>query len=149
MSKNLDTQPTTSIDDARRVFCDKLAGAIQAGALRFQIRFIRRDEAIENVWIYVFQKDTWHKRDDLAFPMELAASLRDQMDMVSTREYADAWNCRRIDHPDRTDFELTFRQPALEHAITGDLKSFLNGCLFHGHHDSGKNQRRRIRFEGR
>lgn len=148
MSKKSETQPATSVDDARRALCDKLAGAMHAGILRFQIRFIHPQEDVENVWLYVHQKDAWQKRDDLAFPTELAASLFDQMEMVSSREFADAWNCRRIDHPDRTDFELAFRHDAISHALAGDLKSFINGCLFHGHHDTGKNQRRRIRFEG-
>ena len=149
MTTHVESQPALAVDEARRELCQRMATAMRAGAVRFQLRFLRQNDVVSEVWLYTYQSHAWQKRDDLAIPARLSPSLWDQMEMVSSREVADFESCRRVDHSDRVDIELSFRREAIESHLTGDLESFLNGCLFHGHHDSGQDSRRRMGFRGR
>jgi len=137
------------IDEARRELCQRLATAMRKGVFRFQLRFVHRDDVIQDLWLYTYQSREWEKRDDLALAGDLASALWDEMEIVTSRNVADFGSCRRIDHSDRTDFELTFRREKVENHLAGDLESFLKGCLFYGHHDSGKDSRHRMGFRGR
>jgi hypothetical protein len=141
--------PVATLDDARREFCQRFATAIREGGSGIQVRFLKVNQEITEAWIYVYHEHEWRKRNDLAISAHLVGVLWELLESLSTREFADAWTCRRAEHSDRTDFELKFHREALEQHLEGDLESYLNGCLFHGHHDSGKDERRRIRFQGR
>ncbi len=149
MSSKVNSLANLADDKARYELCARLAEAMNAGAFRFQIRFLRSDDAFGDVWIYVYQSHEWKKLHDYSFPTELIPSLWNQIEMISTRKYSDGWACLRSEHPDRVDFKLMFRRKALEGHLTSHLESFLEGCLFHGHHDSGQDSRRRIRFQSR
>lgn len=141
--------PAAAMDEARREFCQRLAQAIREGTSGIQVRFLRVNQVTTEAWVYVNREHEWRKRNDLALSANLADMLRDQLEHLFTREYADAWTCRRTEHNDRTDFELKFNRESVEPHLAGDLESYLNGLLFHGHHDSGKDARRRIRFQDR
>ena len=141
--------PAATMDDARRELCQRLAVAMREGGFGIQIRLLRVHEATTDAWIYVNRGHEWQKRNDLALPVQLAEMVQELLEHLTTREYADAWTCHRADHSDRTDFELKFHREAVEPHLKGDLEAYLNGLLFHGHHDSGKDARRRIRFPGR
>jgi hypothetical protein len=151
MSKKSETPSTAAVDDTavRRDLCKQLADGMRSGVFGFQFRFVRSGEVISEAWLYDYQEHHWHKRGSLADSPEVARELFHQIEMISTREFADTWSCRRIDHADHTDFELKFHREAIQAHLEADLESYLMGCLFSGHHDSGPNQRRRIRFEGR
>lgn len=143
--------PKSKSDDTRDVrheFCRVVAVGIREGAYGCQARFIRKDEEISDVWFYFYRNHQWHKRDEFAVAAAAAAELFSQLEMVASRDVADAWNCRRVDHHDRTDFELKFQPESLQSHLNNDLESYLMGCLFSGHHDTGKDARRRIRFQG-
>ena len=148
MSITLESQSVSADDNARNEFCHRLADAMRTGVFRFQVRFLRHEGVLGEVWLYVHQSHEWVKQHDDDFPPELVPNLWAQMEMIATRKYADSWACLRADHPDRTDFKLMFRRKFVERHLKSNLESFLNGCLFHGHHDSGKDSRRRIRFRG-
>lgn len=141
--------PAATMDEARRELCQRLAVAIREGNSGIQIRLLRVNQATTEAWVYVHREHEWRKRDDLALSANLAETVRELMEHLVTREYADAWTCHRTDHSDRTDFELKFHRESLEPHLAGDLEAYLNGLLFHGHHDSGKDARRRIRFKDR
>ena len=140
--------PAAAIDQARRELCQRLTEAIREGASGIQVRCLRVNQTNTEAWVYVNCEHEWRKRNDLALSTNLADILQDQLEHLSTREYADAWTCRRTEHSDRTDFELKFHRESIEPHLAGDLESYLNGLLFLGHHDSGKDARRRIRFQG-
>ena len=145
MSHDSDSQPVLNHDDVQRELCQRLAVAMRTGIFGFQIRCIKQGESGPEAWIYVHQDHQWEKRDDLALPSSLTSDLLEQMELISTREYSDAWTCRRISHSDRTDFELKFRREHVESHLDNNLESYLYGALFLAQHDSGKDARRRIR----
>jgi hypothetical protein len=149
MTKPVDHQKSTDVDGVRHSVCAKLAKGMQLGAFGFQFRFIRRGGIPVEAWVYCHQDHEWRKRDDITFPADVAEELFDEFEMISKRDYADDWSCRRIDHSDRTDFELKFRREAMDSHMQNGLESFLMGCLFYGHHDSGEDSRRRIKFRSR
>ena len=148
MTTHVDS-PAATMDDARREFCQRLAQAIREGGSGIQVRLLRVNQAMTEAWVYVNHEHEWRKRDDLALSANLAEMLRELLEHLCTREYADAWTCHRAEHSDRTDFELKFHRETVEPHMAGDLEAYLNGLLFHGHHDSGKDARRRIRFKDR
>lgn len=141
--------PVATMADARRELCQRLADAIRDGGSGIQVRFLRVNQANTQAWVYVNHMHEWRKRNDLALSAHLANLLQDLLENLSARECADAWACRRVEHRDRTDFELKFHRESVEPRLDGDLESYLNGCLFHGHHDSGKDARPRSRFQVR
>lgn len=151
MSKKSDTQSMAVVDDTvvRRDLCRKIADGMRSGAFGFQLRFVRSGDEVLEAWIYDYQDHQWRKRGTFTDSPVIARELFHQIEMISTREFADNWSCRRIDHSDHTDFEIKFHREAIEAHLEADLESYLMGCLFSGHHDSGLNERRRIRFEGR
>lgn len=148
MTTHVDS-PAATMDEARRELCQRLAEAIREGGSGIQVRLLRVNQATTEAWVYVKREHEWRKRNDLALSANLAEMLRELLEHLCTREYADAWTCHRAEHSDRTDFELKFHRETVEPHMAGDLESYLNGLLFHGHHDSGKDARRRIRFQGR
>lgn len=141
--------PAETADDARRELCQRLATALREGSVGIQVRFPRVDQEIKEAWVYAHHEHEWRKRNDLAVPSHLAGVLEELLENLITREYADTWTCRRSDHSDRIDFELKFNRDSVVEHLEGDLESYLNGCLFHGHHDSGKDARKRMRFKER
>jgi hypothetical protein len=149
MAAKSESDPDMFVDETRQKLCQLLATAMREGASRFHLRFPRRDDEIEGVWFYTHQSNEWNKRDDLAMPQRLVPALWDQMENVSSRNVADYGSCRRVDHADRTDFDLTFHRADYEQHLAGNLESYLNGRLFYGHHDSGKDSRRRMTFKTR
>lgn len=147
MTTHVDS-PAVMMDDARRELCQRIAEAIREGHFGIQVRFLRVNPATTEPWVYVIREHEWRKRNDLALPVNLTEVLQELLENLASREYADAWTCHRAEHSDRTDFELKFHREIVEPHLTGDLAAYLNGLLFHGHHDSGKDARRRIRFQG-
>ncbi len=140
--------PAATMDEARRELCQRLAEAIREGGFGIQVRLLRVGQMATEAWVYVRREHEWQKRDDLALSANLAELVQELLEHLATREYADAWSCHRTDHSDRIDFELKFHRESIEPHLTGDLAAYLNGLMFHGHHDSGKDARRRIRFQG-
>lgn len=136
------------VDLARRQICNILAKGMIDGTYGFQFRFIRPHEQLIESWVYFYSEHEWRKRGDFSVIGSALEPLFDQFEIIARREFADDWTCRRIEHRDRVDFELKFRREAVESYPQNELESFLAGCLFHGHHDSGKDARRRIRFHG-
>ena len=145
MTKHVDS-PAGTLDDARRELCQRLATAIREGSSGIQVHLVQADQDIKEIWVYVHREHEWRKRNDLALPSHLGELLEELLENLTSRDYADTWSCRRTDHSDRTDFELKFNRDSVAAQLEGDLAAYLNGCLFHGHHDSGKDARRRIRF---
>lgn len=146
MSKSIQiTMPDT--DEVRRAACKAMAQQIRSGAFDFQFRFHRRDGVPVEVWLYQHVDRQW-KKIEFQFPANAVAELYEQMSVLAKRDYADDWSCHSIDHCDRTDIELKFRRERVEPQIERNLESYLLGCLFYGHHDSGLDARHRIRFQG-
>ncbi len=139
------SKPTATMEEARRQISQRLAAIIREGHLGIQVRFVQEGET-SLIWVYTESEHEWKKRDDFALSPHLAEPLWDLLEGLSTQDYSDAWTCHRVEHRDRTEFELKFRRASLEPHITGDLESYLLGCLSHRHHDSGADSRRRIRF---
>lgn len=151
MSKQINQSATTSMNDvdvARHRICNILAQGIIGGTCGFEFRFVRPHKQFIESWVYFFSEHRWHKRDEFTEHGNAVAALVDQFEMIAKREFADDWTCRRVEHSDRVDFELKFRREAVESYPQNGLETFLVGCLFQGHHDSGKDARRRIRFQG-
>lgn len=149
MSKPPATTESKS-DDAREVrqeFCRIVGLGIREDAFGCQARFIHDDDAISDVWFYFYRNHRWEKKDEMTVATAAAPELFRQLELVASREVTDAWHCRRVDHHDRTDFEIKF-QPAPLQGHLNDIESYLMGCLFSGHHDTGKDARRRIKFQG-
>ena len=137
------------VDDARHALCHSLAEGLRGGATAFQVRFHQVKDLPAEAWVYSHVKNDWHKRDDFSIGVPLVAELFDQCVTLASREYADVWTLRRTDHRDRTDFELKFRHEAIAEHLNDGLEKYLMGCLFLGHHDSGKDSRHRMGFRGR
>ena len=151
MTKNHESQAVVDIDALRRDLCQKMADGMRLGVFGFQIRVLHPGDSPTEAWLYVHQEHEWRKRTDVQFSATAAKGLLDELEHVATQEHADDWTCRRIEHSDRTDFELTFRREGVQSHVDdkpGHLESFLVGCLFFGHHDSGKDSRHRIRYQG-
>lgn len=147
------TQQTSSASAAdttkiRQDICKDLAAGIHAGAYGLQFRFLHKDDTVSDVWLYRYHGHEWHKQRDYSVDAADMPGLYDQLELIASREFADVWNCRRIDHSDRTDFELKLNPESMQAHLNANLESYLMGCLFSGHHDSGKDSRRRIRFQG-
>ncbi|HEY0981804.1 MULTISPECIES: hypothetical protein [unclassified Schlesneria] len=150
MSKKLEQNAAASIDEvdvARNQICNILAKGMSGGTCGFEFRFVRPHQQFTEAWVYFFSEHQWHKQDEFTEHGNVVATLVDQFEMIASREFADDWTCRRVEHSDRVDFELKFRREAVESYPQNGLESFLAGCLFQGHHDSGKDARRRIRFK--
>lgn len=139
--------PAATMEDARCELCQRLAEAIREGGSGIQVRLLRANQVATEAWVYVNRDHEWRKRNDLALSAHLVEMLQDQLEHLCTREFADAWTCRRTEHSDRIDFELKFHRELVVPHLKGDLESYLNGILFRGHHDSGKDARRRIQFK--
>jgi len=148
MTTHVDPLAAT-MDDARRELCQRLAEAIREGGSGIQVRLLRVNQATTEAWVYVNREHEWRKRNDLALPANMAELVQELLEHLATREYADTWACHRAEHSARIDFELKFHRESVEPHLKGDLEAYLNGLLFHGHHDSGKDARRRIRFQDR
>lgn len=146
MTKAINDSKSQSTNQIRNNFCEQLATKIRSGTDRFLIRFTRRDATPIECWIYARQNHQWQKCDDLSIDSNVVSPLLEDMESVSHRDVSDAWSCRRVDHQEHVDFELQFRPMKLESHQDGDLESFLLGTLFCGHHDTGKDSRRRIQF---
>jgi hypothetical protein len=147
-NKRSDTSSTDSVDVARHALCHSLAGGLCSGATAFQVRFHRTKETPTETWVYSRARDDWRKRDDFSLSGPAIAELFEQCVTLANREYADIWTLRRTDHGDRTDFELKFRHEAIAGHLDDGLEKYLMGCLFLGHHDSGKDSRHRMGFRG-
>jgi hypothetical protein len=134
------------VDEARHQLCHGLATGIHEGNCSFQIRIQQPHGIPVEAWIYTQVDHEFRKRNDLAIAPELAGVLMLQLETLAGRDFTDAWSLRRADHHDRIDFELKFRHDVVSSHVTDNLESYLYGCLFHGHHDTGKDARHRIGF---
>jgi hypothetical protein len=135
-------------DKIRRDLCKKIAEGLHDSTFGFQLRLVGKDQIFSDAWLYRFRDHEWKKDRESVCESSAIAELFRQLEMIASREVADAWNCRRINHSDRVDFELKFHPESVNGHLNGDLESYLMGCLFYGHHDTGKDSRRRIRFQG-
>ena len=140
--------PEATNADARHALCRHLVQTIREGEIGMKIRFVQTDETTRELWVYTNRQHAWTKRDDLIVPLHLATAMQSLLEGLAKQEYADAWTCHSTKHSDRIDFEIKFSRESIEPHVKGDLESYLNGCLAHEHHDSGKDSRRRIRFQG-
>jgi len=147
MAKN-STLSMSALDEARRELCKSLVASIQEGDVGLQVRFLRNEEEVSEAWIYTRKEHEWTKRNDLTVSQSLLQPMCTLLEGLSRQEFTDPWMIRRTSHSDRIDFELKFHRDAIEPHLNRDLESFLIGCLSHGQHDSGKDARRRIRFQG-
>ena len=138
--------PAPSIDEARRELCERLTRAIREGETGLQVRLVQSGNAKNDVWVYTQQQHEWKKRDDLAISALLAEPLENLLEGLFKQKYSDAWTCHRAEHSDRVDYELKFARESITPHVTGDLESYLTGCLSHAHHDSGQDSRRRMGF---
>lgn len=134
------------VDEARKQLCQRLADGLRGGACSYQVRFQLTKGTPTEVWIYAHSDHDWRKRDDLPIRPAFAGELLDQFEMLSKRDFSDVWSLRRVEHSDRIDFELKFRHDVVTPHLGAGLESYLLGCMFLGHHDSGKDARHGIRF---
>lgn len=148
MSQRAIHETAANVDTIRRKICAALAEGMKSGVLGFQFRFIERDGLHSEAWVYHHREHVWHKRAICADSAAVAEAMYDEFEAIARRDYKDDWTCRRVDHGEHTDFELIWRREAVESHPQENLESYLEGCLFYGHHDKGLDARRRIRFQG-
>jgi hypothetical protein len=134
------------VDEARKQLCHGLAQAMRCGAFSFQVRIHRPHGEPAEAWLYAHADHEWRKRNDLPIAPAVAGDLMEQLEMLVKRSFSDVCSLHRTDHSDRADFELKFRQDVVSPHVGDGLESYLMGCLFLGHHDSGKDARHQIRF---
>ena len=139
----------TTVDQARNELCRHLAQLMVTGAHSFRIRIFLSDGEPVRGCLYTYRSHAWRKVEDVDLSQEIVAALGEQLDLLVSREHADAWSARQREFADRRDVDIRFHRDAIDPHRNGNLASFLLGCLFLGHHDSRKDVRRQMRWRSR
>lgn len=129
MTTKNDVRAFLASDDARMQLCECMGDALRAGVVNFRFSFIRQTELIRDLSIHAFQHHIW-MRLDIRTSDDVTNRLWLRLSTVADRETTAIWDCRRVEHPGQTDFELSFHPRVVARGLSGDVESFLNRCFF-------------------
>lgn len=133
------------IDEARQVIGREFARMLNGGRFHVRVRVLRKDGASTAAWFYSHHDEGWHKEPEEITDRELLAAIEETLEMLVSREHADAWSTHRHTTADFQDTDVRFHGEKLVDRMGDKLESVLTGILFHDSHDSSKDKRRNIR----
>lgn len=128
MNTRSDRSALLRSDESQQDLRECLGDALREGIFDFRFSFLRRGDTISGLSIHGFRNHSW-KCLDIRASDEVTGLLWKRFSSTGDRDTTDKWNCRRVEHPGQTDFEVSFQSRLITRESADVMQSFLDRCL--------------------